>query len=94
VSSPEVHDVDFRRSVEGRYLTKSIGTVQAYYSACSPPLPLPSLPEPLASRTCAEGYVRDDFRRAVRPVAVILGPKACMGVILVKSGERGDRLPI
>jgi hypothetical protein len=58
------------------------------------PAPTALLPEPLASRTCAEGHVRDDFRRVVRPATVILGPKACMRVILVKSGKPGDRLPI
>jgi hypothetical protein len=66
-------------------------------SALSKPIYQPArtaLPEPLASRTCAEGHLGDDFRRVVRSATVILGPKACMGVILVKSGECGDRLPI
>jgi hypothetical protein len=61
----------------------------------NPLVPAPSaLPEPLASRTCAEDHDDDDFRRVVRPCTVILGPRACMGVILVKSGERQVRLPI
>jgi hypothetical protein len=99
---PEVRDGGCRRSAEGRALTKSIGTVQTYYSARSLHLPLPSLTEPLASRTCVcraspEGHVigvRGDFQRVVRPVTPIPGPRACMGVILVKIGEPGDRLPI
>jgi hypothetical protein len=44
--------------------------------------------------TCAEDHDDDDFRRVVRSSTVILGPRACMGVILVKSGERQVRLPI
>jgi hypothetical protein len=96
VSSPEVHDGDFRRSAEGRYPTKSIGSVHTYYSARSLPLPPPYLGLWRAEATaCAEGHVSDDFRRAVRSATVaILGPKACMRAILVKIGERGDRLPI
>ena len=43
VSSPEVHDGDFRRSAEGRYPTNSIGNVHTYLSPRSFPLPLPSL---------------------------------------------------
>jgi hypothetical protein len=65
----------------------------------TPLVPAPSaLPEPLASRTCTEGHDDGDFRRVVKSAAVICHTRTKgqrrVRVILVKSGEREDRLPI
>jgi hypothetical protein len=86
-----MHDGDFRRSTEGRYPTNSIVNVHTNLSHRSLPLPMPSLNPWRAERVPRQGHVRDDFRRAVRSAAVILGPKVRMGVILVKSGKPGGR---
>jgi hypothetical protein len=74
----------------------SIGNVHTYLSPRSFPLPLPSLSLWRAERVPRTMLINDDddFRRVVRSSTVILGPRACMGVILVKSGERPVRLPI